>query len=303
MNEFELIRSLASDLGFRSDDVIRSIGDDCACVEVGGEKLLVSTDEQIEGKHFLEHFGGFGVGYKLMVSNISDILACGGIAKWITISLNIGSKTTEKWIKELYSGINHASIRYKIAVIGGNTTKSNELKIGATILGTTKRFVSRKDAKSGDLLCLSGKLGYSKAGLNMLLNGTKDHPFCDKHLFVNLPSDLQPFIENYATSAIDISDGFFADLMHIADSSGVGFELFGDEILYGDDLAKFLGSGKKAFEYALTSGEEYQLLFTIPKEHKDIAKLHNILLIGVATDRKGIFLNQKPIKSYGYTHF
>lgn len=300
MNEFELISALSSKLTQNDNSVIRSIGDDSACVRTSGNQILISCDDQIEGVHFLSSFGGFGVGYKLVVSNASDILASGGVPKWLTISLTTTPKTDLAWLEELYRGINVACTKYGIAVVGGNTAMAKELKIGATIIGETERFVARDTAKVGDLLFLSKPVGGSKAGLEALLAKQSDL-ITKKHLEIELPISLQPLISQYATSAIDISDGLFVDLMHIVNQSGIGFNLYDEKLLFDDELVAHLGCEKKAFEHALTSGEEYQLLFTVPKEHRD--RFSEAILIGEAVEKQGIFLDSRPLTASGFLHF
>lgn len=302
-HEFDLIGSLISRLHPADASVVAGPGDDCACVRVGGELLLISNDEQIEDRHFTRAFPARGVGYKLIAANVSDILACGGVPKWVNLSLALPPQLDQAWVEALYDGIKEACENFGVSVTGGNTAASQKLHIGAFILGTAARFVPRSGARPGDGLFLSGPLGEARAGLEKLLSGEMDHPLAKTHLYPAVALHLQPLIGAFATAAIDISDGLAGDLGHLMAQSGVGFEIADPSRLYASKLAGWLGGEEKALEYALFGGEDYQCAFTLPPDRTDQALALGCLAIGQATAAKTLKVGQKTIAPKGFEHF
>ncbi|MGE4295403.1 MAG: thiamine-phosphate kinase [Campylobacterales bacterium] len=301
-HEFELIRTLVSTLSAPGESIVAGPGDDCACVRIGGELLLISNDEQIEDRHFKRSFPPHGVGYKLIAANVSDILACGGTPKWVNLSLALPGNLPQSWIEALYRGIDEACRVFGLSVTGGNTAAADKLHIGAFILGTAKRFVPRSGARPGDVLMLGGTPGKSRAGLEKLLLGQNDHPFCKAHLYPAVPLHLQPLIETYATAAIDISDALAGDLGHLMTQSGVGFEIADPGLLCDGALAAEAGEAA-ALEYALFGGEDYLPLFTVDAAHAAFAQAQGCVAIGRATRETVLKVGQKYITPKGFEHF
>ncbi|MDR2638343.1 MAG: thiamine-phosphate kinase [Helicobacteraceae bacterium] len=302
-SEFEIIGLLTKRLRTRGRGVIQGVGDDCACVAAGGELLLISNDDMRENVHFRRDFPPRGVGFKLIAANASDILACGGVPKWINLSIGVPADLDESWLIELYDGVNDALERFGVTATGGNLTRCESVQLGGAILGTTTRFVSRRGAKAGDDLWLSAPLGASRLGLEALLKGSADETLAKMHLYPRLALALQPLIARYASSAIDISDGFLGDLGHLAEASGVGFEVSDPKALIADEALLAIGDFDKALDFALHSGEEYQLLFTAPSDaHKTILDAGAIAIGRAIADRK-LISGGKTYAPRGFSHF
>ncbi|GHV07404.1 thiamine-monophosphate kinase [Campylobacterota bacterium] len=299
LNEFELIDAITKWLNPGSKKILKPIGDDCACVKIGGKLALLSNDEQIENTHFKRSFDPHGVGYKLIAANVSDIYACGGKPKFVNLALAVPSDLDERWIGKLYDGINEACMAFGVSVTGGNTTRSDTLAIGAFIVGTTSRFVPRSGAKAGDLLYVSAPLGASRFGLERLLAGEAKHPLTEAHLYPKLPSEIVKTVRKYASACIDISDGFLGDLRQIAKTSGVGFRIDDPSQIADMRLIAELGS-EKAKEYALYGGEEYQLLFTAPRKYRDKFALEPI---GEALEARLFSIGGVRKEAQGFDHF
>ena len=263
---------------------------------------MASNDDQVENVHFNISFPPEAIGYKLIASNVSDILACGGKPHWINISLAAPKDIDIQWLIKLYDGINKACKKYGVSVIGGNTTSAEKLHLGAYILGTTKRFIPRSGARKGELLFVSAPLGLSRYGLQKLLIGECDHPAAKAHLYPKPPVKLLPLISKYASSAIDISDGFCGDLAHIIEQSKVGFEIYNTTALTSKKMVKYIGK-QKAESYALNSGEEYQLIFTIPPKYAAHAKRYNLTPIGAATAAQQLIINGSAAHIKSFNHF
>ena len=163
LGEFGLIDHLTRQIELKQKSTIKGVGDDAAVVDFGGKKVLVSTDMLLEGIHFdlaytpLKHLG-----YKAIQVNLSDIYAMNGIATQVTVSLGLSSKFPLEAIEELYEGIYLACEKYKVDLVGGDTTSSRQgLVISVTALGYAdeKDIVYRNTAEEGDLICVSGDLG------------------------------------------------------------------------------------------------------------------------------------------------
>jgi thiamine-monophosphate kinase len=313
MNEFERIEHWIKHLSRRDESIKEPIGDDCALVETGGVKLLLSNDEQIEKQHFARHFPAKGVGFKLIAANVSDIYACGGEPLWINLSVALPPELPDEWMLGFYEGVKAACERYRVSITGGNTTASDTLSLGAFIVGRCERFVSRRGANATEALMITGPLGESRAGLEHLLaqksiQTENDNRLVKSHLYPDLPSRQIDFIARNATAAIDISDGLAGDLGHLIEKSGVGFLITDPEKLYSDALLSFCqDDGKQALKYALYGGEDYQIAFTLPATHAQEAQKLGALHIGTVTDNGKLQLSgpkgeiELPIR--GFAHF
>jgi thiamine-monophosphate kinase len=304
----------------KSSDLLESIGDDCAVFKINNNKLgLITTDISIESVHFKQGLISFNdIGYKAMMANISDITAMGGKPKFAFISLGIPKVLSEKDVLSIYDGLLEAGNSAGAIIAGGDTSKANEIILNIALYGETakKNLVRRKGAKAGDLIYVSGSLGDSMAGLEILLSENKKlikkyHSLINKHKrptarFAVINEILKKF---KPTSMIDISDGLLSDLRHICESNNAGFKLFEDTLPVSQELKEYSAlSDKSCYEYALNSGEEYELLFTSSKEFPQgiIIKGIPVTPIGRIIDN-GYYLirnnKQIQISITGYDHF
>lgn len=312
IGEFELINKITSSIKTHHKSTKRGVGDDAAILEFDQKKQhLVSTDMLVEGVHFdctyspMKH-----VGYKAVVSNISDICAMNGKATHILISLAIPNKYSVELITSLYDGIHLACKNYGLDLIGGDTTAStNALMVNATILGSgdKENIVCRSGANPTDLLIATGSLGAAYLGLQILerekiIFEKNNHaqPPLDQYAYI-LERQLKPeprvdiidwLRKNNITpsSMIDISDGLSSDAIHLAKASGVGIKIFEDRIPISEATQKTAKElGIDVSMCALHGGEDYELLFTVPiKYHKQIMALSDVDIIGHVTDQQNI---------------
>ncbi len=292
------------------------IGDDCAVIplspETGGapaSDLLVSTDMLVEGTHFLmEDISPRQLGWKSAAVNISDIAAMGGKPIATFLSLALPKTLPEQWMQEFMEGYNGISEKYGAALLGGDTTCSpDRICINVTVLGTCPRGKAklRSAARPGDLVCVTGTLGDSAAGLRLILGGQKGAAprLMDRHY-----TPTPRVEEGLALSCLpgvhammDISDGVGSDLRHILDESGVGARIDTGKLPISKELQALCSEkGWDPKELALSGGEDYELLFTMdPQETPDIP----YTVIGEITANPTVTWEGGSRDYMGYKHF
>lgn len=333
LGEFGLIDELTGDFEINKDSSIKGIGDDCAVITSDDNSCkLLSADMLVEGVHFnLSYMPLKSLGFKAVSVNVSDVYAMNGKPEQITVSLGISSKFPVEALKELYAGIKAACEFYSVDLIGGDTTSSySGLIISLSVLGVADKtnVTYRSGAKENDLLIVSGDLGSSYLGLQILER--------EKGVF-NANPNIQPKLDGYdelikkqlqpiarrdvismfqelsfkPTSMIDISDGLVSEVLHLAKSSDCSFSIYSDKlpiseksILTSEEL------GLDPYVCALNGGEDYELLFTA--DQKDFEKFKsnpNFSIIGFVSDRSnGNLLIDKndsavTLNAQGWRHF
>ena len=307
MNEWEIIKLLKD--SFKSEIEV-PIGDDCAVIKQGDSYLIITKDLMVENTHFtLKNYPLDYLGEKLVNSNLSDMAAMGALPSYALLGLSIKEKLGDEDIKLLLDGIKRKLREHKVFLIGGDIVKSERLSLSLTILGETKRYILRKGAKVGDIIYLSGEIGFSKAGLFEFLNkGKVENKEAEKRfLRGNNRLDLVDFFQSQPIDAmIDTSDGFYQDLNHILEESKVGAEIYLEKfprITYLEKIAK--ESGLDYFDFIINSGEEYELIVVAPEEDKVFIE-KGFLKIGKIVEGEGIHFyynkEEKQIKNLSYTH-
>ncbi len=282
------------------------IGDDTAPIEIEDGKAVITTDVMVENRHFLMGYPPSAVGWKAVSMNVSDVVACGGSPKYLTASLMLRDVELS-FVEELYRGIKKACEFYGCEVVGGNISSSDTIAIDITLVGSVKRFVKRSGAEVGDRVFISGTLGDSRAGLELLKEGRKEYkPYelalIERHLRPTARIDYIKHIQKYANACIDISDGLSSDLSHLCRASGIRVDIEPSKIPISEELRAFCADrGKDPLEYALHGGEDYQLLFTHPEGRWN--PFLDMTLIGEVSEGKGVFLDGKEIKAEGFRHF
>lgn len=306
LGEFGLIDSLTRDFKVKNASTLRGVGDDCAVIDYGGKKTLVTTDLLLEGIHFdltytpLKHLG-----YKAVAVNLSDVYAMNGTPRQITVSLGISKRFTVEHINELYSGIYAACEKYGVDLVGGDTSASvTGLLISITCLGEAEEgdIVYRSGARDTDLICVSGDLGAAYMGLQLLERervasaGQKDFQpdFAGREYLLERQLKPEPRADVIAemrelgikpTAMMDISDGLSSELLHICKESGVGCRVYEDRIPIDYQTAVMAEElNMNLVTAAMNGGEDYELLFTVPlTDHEKIEQMKNVRLIGRIT--------------------
>lgn len=300
LGEFGLIERLK--------EILKSqvIGDDTAPVRVEGGTLLLTCDVLVQDRHFKLNYPPSAIGWKAISVNVSDVVAKGGVPLYALVSLVLPDMDAE-YIEEVYIGIKKACDFYKCEVVGGNVSRGDKLFIDVFMVGRTKRFVGRGGAKEGDALFVSGTLGDSKAGLELLLMERKEYEdfelrLIEKHLRPTARVDFIKHISKYASASMDISDGLSSDVEKLAKASGVKIKLFAEKIPISKELYIFCKKhGKNPIDYALSGGEDYELLFTHPLEK--LNPFLNMFHIGFLEKGEGVYLDDSPLEPTGFDHF
>jgi thiamine-monophosphate kinase len=266
-SEFELIKKYFQDLTDKDPSVKCGIGDDAAIIQVPQDKEVVhSMDTLLEGTHFPVDTSPFDIGYKALAANLSDMAAMGAVPKWVLLSISL-PECNEVWIKEFASGFLMLAKQHSVCLIGGDMSRG-PLSITLQIQGlvTTGTALKRDGALKDDLIYVTGTLGDAGVGLD-IIQGKQSIDNEYEAFFLNSLNRPDVSIEaglrlgTIANSAIDISDGLIADLEHILDASHVGAEIEVKELPLSESMQQCLVE-TTAWNYALTSGDDYKLCFT-----------------------------------------
>ena len=172
LGEFGLIDRLTKDLENKNESTKYGVGDDCAVLHFPDSEVLVTTDLLMEGVHFdLTYIDLKHLGYKSAMVNISDVFAMNGTPRQITVSLALSKRFSVEDMEEFYAGLRLACEKWKVDIVGGDTTSSyTGLAISITCIGEARKedIVYRNGAKNTDLICVSGDLGAAYMGLQLL---------------------------------------------------------------------------------------------------------------------------------------
>lgn len=331
LGEFGLIDHLTKNIELQNASSILGVGDDAAVIDHFGKQTVISTDLLLEGIHFdlaytpLKHLG-----YKSVVVNISDIYAMNATPTQIVMSVGLSNRFSLESLDEFYEGVYAACEKYGVDLVGGDTTSSQKgFIVSVTAIGEVApdKYVKRSTAKKGDLICVSGDLGGAYVGLLYLER--------EKRIFMESPG-VQPDLENQTyvigrllkpearkdiveflaqseiqpTAMMDISDGLSSELLHICKDSSLGCRIYEEKLPVAEDMRM------AAFKFeidptacALSGGEDYELLFTIPQEdHEKLVLNEQISVIGYMTEAgEGSAIitkggGQHPITAQGWNH-
>ncbi|MDY4890157.1 MAG: thiamine-phosphate kinase [Prevotella sp.] len=325
LGEFGLIDKLTGDIKTNNESSKYGVGDDCAVLHYPDSEVLITTDLLMEGVHFdLTYTDLRNLGYKAAMVNISDIFAMNGTPRQITVSLAISKRFSVEDIETLYEGIKAACHKWKVDIVGGDTTSSfTGLAISITCIGDAKKedIIYRNGAKDTDLICVSGDLGAAYMGLQLLereksvyyqqVNEAKKKGdnqalkqladfqpdfsgkeyLLQRQLKAEARGDIIAKLRNaniHPTAMIDISDGLSSELMHICKQSQTGCRIYEKDLPIDYQTAVMAEElNMNVTTCALNGGEDYELLFTVPIG--DLAKvqdLDDIKLIGHITKKE-----------------
>ncbi|QIZ78895.1 thiamine-phosphate kinase [Ferrimonas lipolytica] len=297
-------------------DVVVGVGDDGAVLAVPtGHHLVVSTDTLVSGTHFFPDIDPEKLAFKTVAVNLSDLAAMGAEPAWMTLAITL-PEIDEDWLDEFAKGLEYASDYYGVSLVGGDTTRG-PLSLTVTIHGTVPegRSLRRDGAKIGDWIYVTGALGDSGAGLQALYakeTGAQWQPFIDRHLTPKPRLAAGIALRGIATAAMDLSDGLSSDLGHILEASGVGAQIELERVPLNPTLIELVGR-EQALQHALSSGEDYELLFMVSDSDNGalstmMAETGNqAICIGQVVAGNSITYRQDSevmsVASTGYNHF
>ena len=270
------------------------IGDDAAWVKCRNDSLLITSDLLIEGVHFDLHWSSFySLGYKSLAVNLSDIAAMGGTPAYLLLSLGIPVDFRTEEIEEFYRGVRSLASRCGVSLVGGDTNASERFFISVALLGYAPfGAIARSGAKVGDDLYTTGTLGDSALGLQLLkrkgskARGKEAAYLISRHHLPTARLKAGALLARWklAKAMIDISDGLLQDLGHLCKASGIGAVVWQEALPLSRAYRLWVG-GNKA-RYALSGGEDYELLFCLrPRDRSRLEKLRKRL--GVPVTRIG----------------
>lgn len=330
--EFKLIDHLTRNVKHHQPQTLKGIGDDTAVLKLDEKLSLVTKDLLIEGVHFdltyapLKHLG-----YKAIAVNLSDIYAMNGTPLQVVIGIAISNRFSVEALDELYEGMLLACDHFKVDMIGGDTTSSQSgLVLSVTAIGQVEpeRVAYRHGASAHDLICVSGNLGGAYAGLLVLEREKKvfqvnpnSQPDIQSYNYV-LQRQLKPEPrrdiiellkekEIIPTSMIDVSDGLASEVLHLCKASKLGAHIYEEKIpidMQTEAVAREFDMVPSTF--ALSGGEDYELLFTVRQaDFEKIKDLEAISIIGhmVADAEDKAFISNSgqhiPLTAQGWDSF
>lgn len=282
------------------------IGDDCAYLKDLG--IVVTQDSLVEDIHFSTKFiSAFDLGFKAVMVNVSDVVASGAEPKYLTVSLSLPSNVKEDFVEEFYNGCKKACGN-DVQIVGGDITGSEKIYISISAIGKTlgRNISSRKKAKIGQKVIVSGIHGSSSAGLKLLLEG-KNSPekFIKSHINpvaqVEFGKKISTTVkEPYAM--MDTSDGLMDGLSTIANESGVLLDIDFDKIPYDKDIEQF----ENWQDLLLFGGEDYQILATVPQNFQggfEIGVVKEGLGVNLKLRDKIMHYSKQDVEEKVFNHF
>jgi thiamine-monophosphate kinase len=328
-SEIELVRAIRRVLSGQAPGVVVGVGDDAAVIEPGMYQGVLTTDLLVEGVHFeLGSTSPRDLGHKAVTVNVSDVAAMGGSPRYGLTSIALSAEVESAWVMELYGGMREAADEYGMALVGGDTSRSDQAVIAVTVYGqvVAGKAVTRAGARPGDVLAVTGTLGASAAGFRI----GKARPADQKDLLstewgrdllghherpVARVGEGQALAQAGATAMIDLSDGLALDLFRVCEDSGIGARVRLPDLPLAPGLVD-LGeaTGVDPFDLALHGGEDYELLAALPpgavdQVRRDMVERYHTRLttIGEVTERPGMVAvrgdDESPLEPKGWNHF
>ena len=284
--------------------VVVPIGDDAAVFDVpANESLVFCSDLLVENRHFVRDLHPpDAVAYKSIAANVSDVGAMGGTPLHFLISLAAPGNLDVTWVDGFLDGVERACGDFELSLLGGDSSSSDEIFIDVSMIGSVPqgRAIRRSGARHGDFIYLSGTVGGSMLGLELLKAGDRGNPAVQRHLYPQPRHKVGAAVRDQVHAMIDISDGLSTDLTHILEESKVSARI------YKDRLPAWPGAEDR---HILHGGEEYELIMAAPNLPNMIADVP-VTRIGEIIDSQianQVFLidgsNESVLRPQGWQHF
>jgi thiamine-monophosphate kinase len=255
LGEGGLIRHIRERFGAKAGELPVGIGDDAAVIDIPrGYSLVFCSDLVAENSHFIRDLHPpSSISYKAIAANVSDVAAMGGIATHFLISLATPRDLDWTWIEDFFRGVESACRQFEIVLAGGDSSASDRIFVDVSMVGRVKagQAVRRSGAKAGDTVYVTGQLGSSALGLELLKAGHTEDPAVKRHLYPEPRYRVGPAIAGLAHAMIDVSDGFSTDLTHILEESKVSARIYKERLPAWPEAED---------HHVLNGGEEYELI-------------------------------------------
>lgn len=330
LSEDELIHAIARVISGSEPGLVVGPGDDAAVVEPGSGQLVLTTDMLVEGVHFERgSISAHDVGAKAIVVNLSDIAAMAASPRYALVALALPQDLDAAWVMELYGGMRDACAEYAVVLVGGDTNRSEHIVVSVALVGEVApgRAVTRSGARAGDRIVVTGSLGAAAGGLALSRQGAGtasaalSQPW-GRALVEALarPSarigEAQLLARYGSTAMMDLSDGLARDLSRLCRASDVGARIALDRVPVADALARGAELlGVDAITVAVSGGEDYELLATIPADavataRAELAEAFGVDLTDVGEIVEGSGMRavsadgqEQPLEPAGWDHF
>jgi thiamine-monophosphate kinase len=313
ITEQELVAAITRVLSGSVPGVVVGVGDDAAVVQPGSGELVLTTDALVEGSHFdRSTTSARHLGHKAITVNLSDVAAMGASPRFALCALTLSDDVNASWAMELFGGMREACDEYGLSLVGGNLARGSDVTVAVTMTGEVApgRAVTRSGAKAGDVIVVTGTLGASAAGRRL-------HPLRQKWTDSERAAIRRHFrpiarvgeglvlARHGATAMIDVSDGLALDLSRIAEASDVGVRL---------RIADVPVDPAARRDEALTGGEDYELLATLPSDKVEPARAELRETFGVPLASIGTVIDdglvvvdddgaERSLEPAGWDHF
>ncbi|MDY6979687.1 MAG: thiamine-phosphate kinase [Pseudomonadota bacterium] len=320
LSEFDIIARYFSQATAERDDVVLGIGDDAAVIEPSaGQQLVVAIDTLVAGVHFPLDTEPYDIGWKALAVNLSDLAAMGAEPAWLTLALTL-EHNDEEWLGAFSQGLADLAGQYGVQLVGGDTTRG-PLTVTVQVAGylPAGQALTRKGARPGDEIWVSGTLGDAALGLRIVQGQLKadDAAKATLHRRLDRPRPrlaLGMALRGMAGSCIDISDGLLADLGHLCTAGDCGAGLRYADLPLSSAARQLIATDPGLGELPLIGGDDYELCFTAPaSRHADIRSLatqldYPLTCIGQIETERGIRCQEqdgrmKNVSGHGYRHF
>ena len=317
MHEFELIKKYFSKLSINNKSSL-NLNDDVFFDKQ--KKLVISVDTYNIGYHFFDFKRPELVIKKIIRSSISDLICKGVDPKFYFISGSGNKKSFSKFnLSKISKSLEQEQKKYSISLCGGDTTFSNKLSFSITSVGFSKKIIFRNNAKLNDDIYVTGNLGDSFIGLQVLKNKFKvNKKFCNyfinKYYQPDIQIKLSKKLLNFANTSIDVSDGLIADLEKMINSQNLSYQLYVDKIPISKQLSSLIKTKKMNKSKLISNGDDYQVLFTANANKARIidntSKILGIKITKIGkintSNKKSYIIDQKgkqiALKNKGYLH-
>ncbi|MFI6349811.1 thiamine-phosphate kinase [Streptomyces sp. NPDC050560] len=307
--EFGLIRELTSRLT-TTPAVRLGPGDDAAVVSAPDRRVVASTDLLVEGRHFRRDWStAYDVGRKAAAQNLADIAAMGAVPTALLLGLVVPSELPVAWPSELMDGLRDECQVAGAAVVGGDVVRGDTITVAITALGDLRGLepVTRSGARAGDVVAVTGWLGWSAAGYAVLSRGFRSpRAFVEAHRRPEPPYHAGPAAAGLgATAMVDVSDGLVADLGHIARASDVRIDIRSRAIdvpSQMNDIGQAVGVDP--LRWVLTGGEDHAIVATFPRGTKLPARWKTIGEVHAPSSLPSVTVDGAPwTDQSGWDHF